>query len=139
VIGTVDDVRVVFEARLIARHPRSWEREQYCFDPVHYLALLERKPGGFDFAKPLEHWELPECLGALRRRLEADGWVTRGFIRVLPLLEIYSLRQLTDAVESELFIDVIDPDSIGVILDDGFSLVLIDVFQRGLPISVCRC
>jgi transposase len=120
VIGTVDDVRVVFEDRLIARHPRCWEREQYRFDPVHYLALLERKPGGFDFARPLEHWELPECLGVLRRRLEAegaDGWGTRGFIRVLRLLETYSLRQLTDAVESALAIDVIDPDSIGVILD----------------------
>jgi hypothetical protein len=120
VIGTVDDVRVVFEDRQIARHPRCWEREQYRFDPVHYLALLERKPGGFDFARPLEHWELPECLGVLRRRLEAegaDGWGTRGFIRVLRLLETYSLRQLTDAVESALAIDVIDPDSIGVILD----------------------
>ena len=26
------------------------------FDPIHYLALLERKPGGLDFAKPLEDW-----------------------------------------------------------------------------------
>jgi len=120
VVGTVDEVRVVFEDRLIARHPRCWEREQYRFDPVHYLALLERKPGGFDFARPLEDWALPECFGVLRRRLEADpadGSGTRGFIRVLRLLETYSLAQLTDAVGSALAIDVTDPDSIRVILD----------------------
>jgi transposase len=120
VVGTVDEVRVVFEDRLIARHPRCWEREQYRFDPIHYLALLERKPGGFDFARPLEQWALPECFGVLRRRLEAEGangWGTRGFIRVLRLLETYSLAQLTDAVDSALAIDVTDPDSIRVILD----------------------
>ena len=120
VIGTVDEVRIVFEDRLVARHARCWEREQSRFDPIHYLALLERKPGGFDFARPLDRWALPECFGVLRRRLEADGsdgFGTRGFIRVLRLLEAYSLPQLTDAVNWALAIDVIDPAGIGLILD----------------------
>ena len=120
VIGTVDEVRIVFEDRLIARHERCWDREQFRFDPIHYLALLERKPGGFDFARPLDRWALPECFGVLRRRLEADGsdgFGTRGFIRVLRLLEAYSLPQLTDAVNWALAIDVIDPAGIGLILD----------------------
>ena len=62
VVATVSEVRIVYEDRLIARHPRCWGREQSLFDPIHYLALLERKPGGFDFARPLEKWDLPECL-----------------------------------------------------------------------------
>lgn len=120
VVATVDEVRLVHEDRLVARHPRCWERERSLFDPVHYLALLERKPGGFDFARPLEHWGLPECFGVLRRRLEAadpTGHGTRAFIRVLRLLEAFALPQLTDAVEYALGIDVIDPDSIRVVLD----------------------
>lgn len=120
VVATVDEVRITHEDRLIARHPRCWGREQERFDPVHYLALLERKPGGFDFAKPLEGWGLPDCFGLLRRRLEAadpSGHGTREFIRVLRLLERVSLAQLTDAVEYALGLDVIDPDSIRVILD----------------------
>jgi hypothetical protein len=87
---------------------------------VHYLALLERKPGGLDFARPLAAWDLPECFGVLRRRLEAadpSGHGTRAFVRVLRLLEVYSLAQLTDAVEYALGIDVIDPDSIRLVLD----------------------
>jgi len=120
VIGTVDEVRIAFEDRLVARHVRCWGRERSVFDPVHYLALLERKPGGFDFARPLERWALPECFGVLRRRLEADGSKnagTRGFVRVLRLLETVSLAQLTDAVESALAMDVSDPDAIRLILD----------------------
>ncbi|MGP8191808.1 MAG: hypothetical protein ACLQLT_04125 [Methylovirgula sp.] len=29
----------------IARHPRVYERGQFVFDPMHYLALPEQKPG----------------------------------------------------------------------------------------------
>jgi transposase len=118
VVATVSEVRIVYEDRLIARHRRCWGREQSCFDPIHYLALLERKPGGFDFARPLEKWALPECYGVLRRRLEADDrHGTRAFIRVLRLLETYTPAQLTDAIEYALDIGIEDPDSIRSVLE----------------------
>jgi len=119
VVATVEEVRLVYEDRLVARHRRCWDREQNFFEPVHYLALLERKPGGFDHARPLENWQLPDCYDLLRRRLEAansqDG--TRSFIRVLRLLEKFSLPELTEAVEYALDIDVIDADSIRTIIE----------------------
>jgi transposase len=118
VVATVSEVRIVHEDRVVARHDRCWGREQYRFDPVHYLALLERKPGGFDVARPLERWELPECYGVLRRRLEGDDrHGTRAFIRVLRLLESHPLAQLTDAVEYALDIGIEDPDSIRSVLE----------------------
>lgn len=118
VIATVDEVRFVFEDQLIARHQRCWKREKFCFDPIHYLGLLERKPGGFDFAKPLEGWELPGAFTILRRRMEAEGGLgTREFIRVLRLLERSSLGELTDAVDYALDLDIADADSIRVILE----------------------
>ena len=119
-VGTVSEVRIVYEDRPIPRHPRCWDREQYRFDPIHYLALLERKPGGFDFARPLANWDLPECFGLLRRRLETDdptGHGTKAFIRVLRLLETSTLGPLTDAVEYALDIGITDPDSLRVILE----------------------
>jgi transposase len=119
VVATVEEVRLVYEDRLVARHRRCWQREQTFFEPIHYLALLERKPGGFDYARPLEHWQLPECFGVLRRRLEAADprYGTRSYIRVLRQLERFSLAQLTGAVEYALDIDVIDPDSIRTIIE----------------------
>ena len=89
VIASVDTVRIVVGDRVTAIHRRCWGREQIFYDPVHYLGLLERKPGVLDFADPLEGWELPVCFGVLRRRLEAEfgGPGTRQFIKVLRLLE----------------------------------------------------
>jgi transposase len=119
VVATVEEVRLIYEDRLIAGHRRCWQKEQYIYEPVHYLALLERKPGGFDHARPLENWQLPDVFSLLRRRLEAQlgGPGTREFIRVLRLLESFSLAQLRDAVEYALDIDVIDADSIRVIVE----------------------
>ena len=81
--------------------PRSWDKEGVFFDFRHYLALLERKPGAFDVARPLEGSCLPECLLTLRRRLEADlgHGGTREFIKVLRLLERSTSVELTGAVE----------------------------------------
>ena len=118
-MASVDEVRLSFEDQLIARHDRHWGREQYLFDPLHYLALLERKPGGFDYARPLANWQLPECFATLRRRQERTpgGLGTREFIRVLRLLERCSIKELADAVDYALDIDITDADSVRVILE----------------------
>jgi hypothetical protein len=50
VVGGLDEVRLVCQDHLVARHRRHWGKEHVPFDPVHYLALLERKPGAFDHA-----------------------------------------------------------------------------------------
>lgn len=46
--GYVHQVVVVCGSVVIARHPRSYEREDVVFEPRHYLALLERKPRALD-------------------------------------------------------------------------------------------
>ncbi len=119
IVATIDEVRLVFEDRLIARHRRHWGREQFFYDPVHYLALLERKPGGFDHARPLEDWDLPVCFGILRRRLEAElgGLGTREFIKVLRLLEEHRLPALKHAVQYGLEIGATTADAIRLILE----------------------
>ena len=118
-VGTVDVVRIVVGDRVVATHRRCWGREQVSYEPVHYLALLERKPGAFDFAAPLADWELPVCFGVLRRRLEAEfgGPGTRQFIKVLRLLEWASPAELTRAVERALELGVADADAVRLILE----------------------
>jgi transposase len=41
---------------VVASHPRCYERKQDVLDPLHYLPLLEQRPGAFDHAKPLRRW-----------------------------------------------------------------------------------
>jgi hypothetical protein len=102
--GYIDRVEVFRGDGRIAVHPRLWGKEGVHFDPVHYLALLERKPGGLDHARPLEDWKLPACFRDLRRRLESDhdGEGTREYIKVLRLLEKHSPKELARAVEHGL-------------------------------------
>jgi transposase len=121
VSASVDTLRIVCEDRVAAAHRRCWGREQVFYDPVHYLAVLERKPGALDFAAPLRGWELPVCFGVLRRRLEAEfaGAGTRQFIKVLRLLESASLGELTRAVERALELGVADADAVRLILEHG--------------------
>jgi transposase len=118
VIGGIEEVAITSGAEVITRHPRHWGKERTFFDPVHYLALLERKPGAIDFARPLEGWELPGCFATLRRRLEADlaDRGTREFIKVLRLLENATVPALARAIDSALSIGATGSDAIALIL-----------------------
>ena len=83
--GYVDGVRIYRQDELIAEHDRRWDKEGIAFEPLHYLELLERKPGALDQARPLSQWRLPEYFQQLRRRLEQEGQGggTQDYIRVL--------------------------------------------------------
>jgi hypothetical protein len=89
--GYVDAVVICCGAEVIARHPRSYEREDFVFDPLHYLALLEQKIGALDQAAPLVGWGLPEEFATLRRLLEARMGKRgkREFVQILRLLEVF--------------------------------------------------
>jgi transposase len=118
VIGGIEEVAISCGTDVVARHARHWGKEHISFDPVHYLALLERKPGALDFARPLENWALPACFATLRRRLEADlgHGGTREFIKVLRLLENASVPELTGAIDAALGIGATGSDAIALIL-----------------------
>src|SRR5271163_4348117 len=118
VLGGIEDVAITSGTDVVARHTRHWGKEHTTFDPIHYLALLERKPGAIDFARPLENWGLPECFATLRRRLEADlgDRGTREFIKVLRLLEGATLPELTRAVTQAINIGATGSDAIALIL-----------------------
>jgi len=89
--GYVDEVVISCGAEIIARHARSYEREDFVFDPLHYLALLEQKIGALDQAAPLVGWDLPEEFTVFRRLLEARMGKRgkREFVQVLRLLETF--------------------------------------------------
>jgi len=89
--GYVDEVVISCGAEIIARHARSYEREDFVFEPLHYLALLEQKTGALDQAAPLAGWNLPEEFATFRRLLEARMGKRgkREFVQVLRLLETF--------------------------------------------------
>jgi transposase len=101
--ASVRFIEVYHFDRLIAKHPRCWDRECQIFEPMHYLELLERKPGALDHARPLEDWHLPVCFNTYRRLLEThrdNG--TKEFIQILLLLRKYSITQIAKAITKAL-------------------------------------
>ena len=102
--GYVHEVVIACGTEIIARHPRSYEREDFVFDPLHYLALIERKINALDQAAPLADWVLPDEFTTLRRVLEGRMGKPgkREFVQVLRLMEIFSVEDVAAAVRDAL-------------------------------------
>jgi len=102
--GYVHEVVIGCGADLIARHPRSYDKADYVFDPLHYLALLEHKTNALDQAAPLIGWNLPEAFATLRRLLEArmGRQGKREFVQVLRLMETFSLEDVQAGIGAAL-------------------------------------
>ena len=124
--GFVHEVVICAASEVIARHPRSYEREDMIFDPLHYLALLEQKTNALDQAKPLAGWVLPEGFVQMRHLLEArlGKKGKREYVQTLRLLETFSLADVTCAIDDALRMGTISFDAVKhLLLCRGLSYV----------------
>ncbi len=112
--GYVNSVVIACGSEVIARHPRCYDKEAFIYNPLHYLALLERKPNALDQAAPLQHWDLPEGFEHLRRLLEARMGKKgrKGYIQVLRLMETFGDVEVAVAVEEALRLSAISYDAV---------------------------
>ena len=112
--GYVDEVVIGCGSEVIARHIRSYERDDFVYDPIHYLPLLERKSGALDQAAPLQGWALAEEFGTLRRLLESrmGRRGKREYVQVLRLLETFSQQEVHAAVKDALRLGAISFDAV---------------------------
>ena len=112
--GYVDQVVISCGPEVIARHPRSYERDDFVYDPIHYLPLLEQKTGALDQAAPLRGWGLPEEFGTLRRllgsRMGRRG--KREYVQVLRLLETFSQQEVHSAVRDAIRLGALSFDAV---------------------------
>ena len=99
---------------VIARHHRSYRRDDFVYDPVHYLPLLEQKTAALDQAAPLQGWDLPEEFATLRRLLESrmGRRGKREFVQVLRLLESFKLEEVHAAVKDALRLGALSFDAV---------------------------
>ena len=112
--GTVDEAVISCGTEVIARHRRSYEREDLISDPLHYLPLIERKIGAMDQAAPLANWDLPEAFATLRRLMEARMGKAgkREYVQVLRLIETFRLEDVEAAVSNALRLGAIGFDAV---------------------------
>jgi transposase len=113
--GYVDRVDIhTRSGKRIARHKRIWGKQSVSYEPIHYLPLLERKPGALDHAAPLFKFELPSCFDDLRRKLESrkghEG--TLDYISILRLIEKYSIARVASSIEKVLHLSYPSPPAV---------------------------
>ena len=116
--GYVERVDIICRGERVASHRRSYGREDFIADPLHYLALIERKPRSLDQAAPLDGWVWSEDMLRLRRLMEARGGKEgkREFIAVLRLCEAHRQADVEWAVTRALDMGAISFDAVKMIV-----------------------
>ena len=100
-------VEVLNAAEVVAEHPRCLEREQDILNPLHYLGLLEQRPGAFEYALPVRQWrqkwtpEYEKILDALCQT-KPDGSGVREFVAILKLHRDHPAEMVDRAVKQAL-------------------------------------
>ena len=112
--GYVAEMVIGCGSEVVARHPRSYERDDFVYDPIHYLPLLEQKTGALDQAAPLQGWDLSEEFGVLRRLLESrmGRRGKREYVQVLRLLETFSRQEVHTAVRDPIQLGALSFDAV---------------------------
>jgi transposase len=111
----VDRVEIVAGDRVVARHARSYGRDEHILEPAHYLATLPRRPAALDHAPVFRDWPKHPLWSELRRELETRqgrGPGARAYVRVLQLLGEHPEPLVRRAVEGCLRGGVVDAERI---------------------------
>jgi len=125
-------VDILYLDRVIASHPRCYGRGQDIFDPLHYLPLLEQRPGAFEHAKPIRRWRAgwPPVYERLLAHLRArwpDSRGIREFVRILKLHRDHPTNLVEQAVSLAL--------EYGCAHSEGVELCLQQLLNPASPVA----
>lgn len=92
-----DRIIMVLDGTVVGSHQRHFGRDKVIYDPWHYLAVLERKPGALRDGAPFKQWALPEAMVEVRRILAARAGGDRQFVNILSVVHRYGLESVANA------------------------------------------
>lgn len=101
-------IEIVADHQVIATHARCYGRQQDILEPLHYLSLLEQRPGAFEHARPLRQWraEWPPVyetlLAHLQGQTDSESQAIRSFIRILELHKDHAAEMVEAAIHQAL-------------------------------------
>ena len=121
---------------VIATHRRLYDKGGEQLDPMHYLGVLEHKPGAFEHARPIQVWarEWPPVYREYLEALKAarpEGAI-REFVRVLQLHTRYSSEVLALALERALALSCWSVDGVEQLARQSLELPVSQDVGAGL-------
>ena len=118
-VGKVVQVRsyanriiIVMNCITVGTHKRHLGRDKVIYDPWHYLAVLERKPGALRNGAPFRQWDLPEAMSEVRKLLEERTDGDRQFVGILTVVGRYGLEPVASACTQALADKTVSSDVI---------------------------
>tara|TARA_R110001592_G_scaffold341474_1_gene630564 strand:- start:39341 stop:40837 length:1497 start_codon:yes stop_codon:yes gene_type:complete len=97
-----DHIIIVNQQQVIARHPRSFNKHDYLFEPWHYVPLLKQKPGALRDGAPFLKWDLPAALNSIKKHYLQRSGGDKDFVELLLLIQMHSMDIVTLACELAL-------------------------------------
>jgi transposase len=111
-----DRIVMMHNGTQVGVHLRHFGRDKVIYDPWHYLAVLERKPGALRNGAPFKRWDLPEALSVVRTLLEGRSGGDREFVGILSVVSRYGLDAVATACQQALSDKTVSGDVILSIL-----------------------
>jgi hypothetical protein len=122
-----DRILAVADGKIVGEHVRRFERDRTFFDPWHYLAALEKKPGALRNGAPFKDWALPPSLREMKDRLCAKVVGDRQFVTILASIAEDGIEAVNVACELALEANAIS---------DSYVLNALNRFKPEPPVEV---
>lgn len=97
-----DRLEITDGLTLVAKHRRTYKKDEYVLHPEHYLDLLDKRPHAVPYARPLLQHDWPEGYWELYQRMVAalgPGPAGRDFIRILRCHMKYGAELVANAIQ----------------------------------------
>lgn len=107
-----DKVMVSSKGRVIAEHIRHFGRDKTIYNPLHYLPLLEQKPGAIRNGAPFHEWALPDGLKKVREILMKDKGGDKAVVSILLAISTHGLEAVDAACKTAISEALIGADYI---------------------------
>ena len=105
-----DHVSIIAEGKVIGEHARVFGRDRTIYNPLHYVPILERKPGALRNGAPFQDWDLSDAVGQMRQKLLKKKGGDRDFVKILQAIPLHGLEAVTTACELAVEDGVIQGD-----------------------------
>jgi transposase len=111
-----NQISIVMNGTVVGNHQRHLSRDKVIYDPWHYLAVLEKKPGALRNGAPFKQWDLPESMLEVRNILEDRLGGDRQFVSILSVVSRYGLEPVANACAQVIVDKTVSSDVILSIL-----------------------
>jgi len=95
-------VQVLHQGVVVADHLRQFGRDKTIYDPWHYLAALERKPGALRNGAPFQNWQLPPAMRQIQAQLMVRPGGDGDFVDILRAARQHGLEIAESACQIAL-------------------------------------